>query len=165
MNRIKLAGSPVLLAVLGLVLTLGALMPATEAAAQGEPYLELLRTDLQTDKVAIMTQALQLTEEQGAVFWPIYREYQNKLSSLGDVKIANIKDFAANYENMTADKASDLAKAAFDNQEKQLKLLKKTHKKVSKAIDPIVAGRFYQVENVLLNVIGLQISAEMPLLK
>ena len=70
MNRIKLAGNPVLLAVLGLVLTLGALMPVTEAAAQGEPYLELLRQDLQTDKVAIMTQALELTEEQGAVFWP-----------------------------------------------------------------------------------------------
>lgn len=165
MNRIKLAGSPVLLAVLGLVLALGALMPATDAAAQGEPYLELLRQDLQTDKIAIMTQALELTEEQGAIFWPIYREYQGELITLGDLKIAQIKDFADNYETMTAEKASDLAKAAFDIQEKQLKLLKKTHKKVSKEIDPIVAGRFYQVENVLLNVIGLQISAEMPLLK
>lgn len=165
MNRIKLAGSPALLAVLGLVLSIGALMPATDAYAQGEQYLELLRADLQTDKIAIMTEALELTTEQGEVFWPIYREYMNDLSTIGDTKIANIKDFAANYESMTADKASELAKNAFDIQEKQFKLLKKTYKKVSKATDPIVAGRFYQVENVLLSVVNLQVSAELPLVK
>lgn len=165
MNSIKRASCPALSTVLALVLALGIFFPIAEATAQGEPYMELLRTDLQTDKIAIMTAALELTEQQGEVFWPIYREYQMDLSTLGDRKIAQIKDFAASYENMSAEKASELAKTSFDIQEKQLKLLKKTHKKVSKAIDPIVAGRFYQVENVLLSVINLQISSELPLVK
>jgi len=148
-----------------LVLSICVLAPATEAVAQGEPFVELLRQDIQTDKVLLMTAALNLTEEQGEKFWPLYREYQTKLSTLGDGRIKLIKDFAANYDTMTEDKAKDLAKTSFDLQEKQLSLLKKTHKNVSKEIGPILAARFAQVENQLLNLIDLQIAAEMPLIK
>lgn len=165
LNRITQTGRPVLLTVLGLVLAIGALMPVTEAAAQNEQFMELLRKDLQTDKIALMTAALELTDPQGEVFWPIYREYQLELSKIGDAKIAQIKDYAANYENMSAEKASELVKISFDLQEKQLKLMKKTHKKVSKEIDPIVAARFTQVENQLLMLINLQVASEMPLVK
>jgi hypothetical protein len=154
-----------LFACLVLVLTAWVLAPAPEARAQGEPYMELLRKDIQADKVTLLTMALEMTEEQGEKFWPIYRDYQVELAKLGDRRIQMIKSFAANYDNMTAEKAQGLAKESFDIQEKSLKLLKKTHKKVSKEIDPILATRFAQVENQLNMLINLQIASELPLIK
>lgn len=154
-----------LLATLVLVLTALTLGPVADAAAQGEPYVELMRKDLQAEKVMLMTAALPMTPEEGEIFWPIYREYSLELSKLGDGRIQLIKDYAANYETMTDEVAKNLAKTSFDLKEKQLKLLKKTHKKVSKELGPILAARFSQVETQILLLINLQISLELPLVK
>jgi len=150
-----------------LVLVMGfvALAPVSQAVAQGEPFMELLRQDIQADKVALMTAALPLTEEEAEKFWPIYREYTTKLSSIGDARLKLIKDYAANYDAMTEEKASDLAKTSFSLREDKLSLLKKTHKKVSKEVGAIVATRFAQIENQLLMLIDMQIASEMPLIK
>ncbi|MFA9400452.1 MAG: SMC-Scp complex subunit ScpB, partial [Acidobacteriota bacterium] len=45
--------------------------PLTQAQAetQNEQYMELLRQDLRTNKLAVMTEAMSLTDEQGEVFW------------------------------------------------------------------------------------------------
>lgn len=152
-------------AVLALVLTAVLLAPVTDALAQGEPFVELMRTDLQADKVLLMTAAMELTDAQGEVFWPIYRDYQTKLSTIGDGRIKLIKDYAQNYETMTDEKAAELMKTSFKLQEDQLSLLKKTHKKVAKEVGPIVAARFAQAENQMLMLINLQIASEMPLIK
>ncbi len=142
--------------VFGLAVMAGALAAVTPVLAQGDQYMELLRQDLHTDKVAIMTASMGLTTEQGDAFWPIYREYQTELSEIGDKRIAMIKSYAENYETMTGDKAGDLMKDWFNQQKDRLKLLEKTAKKVAKATDPVIAVRFVQVENVLNRIIDLQ---------
>ena len=38
-------------------------------------YAELLRSDVGAQKVAIITEVMQFTEAEDAVFWPIYREF------------------------------------------------------------------------------------------
>ena len=149
--------------VVGLALVVGALTAAVPAQAQGEQYLELIRQDLQTVKTAYMTEGMALTTEQGDVFWPIYREYQTKLSAIGDKRIANIKDYAEHYENMTGEKASEIMKKSFKNKKDYFSLLEKTAKKVAKEIDPITAGRFVQVENTLNLLIDLQLAGEIPM--
>ena len=152
---------------MALALALGLMVfgGAFAALAQGEPYMELLRKDLQADKVAIMTGAMALTEEQGEVFWPIYREYQTKLSEIGDRRIALIKDYATNYESMAPEKAKEMTDLWFKQQKDRLSLMEKTAKKVGKDIDPITAMRFLQVENALNLAIDLQLTSEIPLLK
>lgn len=147
----------------GLAMVAGALTVAVPAQADGEQYLELMRQDLQTTKTAYMTEGMQLTAEQGEIFWPIYRDYQNKLSQIGDRRIANIKDYAEHFEAMTGEKASDILKSSFKNRKDALGLLEKTAKKVSKEIDPITAARFTQVEHTLNLLIDLQLAGEIPL--
>jgi len=155
----------VLLATLLLTLGVLAISPVTEAQAQGEPFMELLRQDIQADKVALMTVAMELTEEDAEKFWPLYREYQTELSKIGDGRVKLIKEFAANYDSMTEDAAKEISKKSFDLKEDQFKLLKKTHKNVSKAIGHIQATRFAQIENQLMLLIDIQIAAELPLIK
>ncbi len=113
----------------------------------------------------MMTGALGLTDAEGEIFWPLYRDYNNDLSKIGDERIKLIKDYAENYEAMTEEKAKDLAETSFSLREDKLRLLKKTHKKLSKEVGPIVAARFAQIENQLLMLIDMQIASEMPLVK
>lgn len=150
---------------LALVLGIAILLAAGAATAQddADKYIEMIRQDLQTGKTAYMTEGMQLTSEQGDVFWPIYREYSNKLSAIGDKRIALIKDYAENWENMTQDKAAEIMKQSFKNRKDQLGLLEKTAKKVAKELDPIMAGRFVQVENALNLLIDAQLMSEIPL--
>lgn len=159
MNAKKLIAYSTAVLVVGLVL----IASAVPAMAQGEQYLELIRQDLTTAKTAYMTEGMQLTTEQGDVFWPLYREYQGELSKLGDRRIANIKDYADHFEAMTDDKAEEILKNSFKNQKDALKLLENYSKKVSKALDPVTAARFAQVENTLNLLINLQLAGEIPL--
>ena len=109
--------------VVGLVLFAGVFAAAVPAQAQdqtnNEQYMELMRQDLRTNKLAVMTEAMALTDAQGEVFWPIYREYQTDLSKIGDKRIAMIKDFAEHYEDMTGDKAKELMKNWFKHRKIQ----------------------------------------------
>jgi hypothetical protein len=147
------------------VLVIGVTLTAVVdvAQAQGEQYLELVRQDLKTAKIGYMTEGMQLTTEQGDVFWPLYREYQAELAKVGDRRIANIKDYAEHFEAMTEDKAAEILKQSFKNRKDQMNLLEKYAKKVSKALDPVTAARFVQVENTLNLLIDLQLAGEIPL--
>jgi uncharacterized membrane protein len=136
---------------------------AAPVAAQ-EQYMELLRQDIKTQKVALITEAMSFTDAEGEAFWPIYREYDLESSKLYDGLIALIKDYAANYDSMTDEKASELVKGSFKFQSDELKLRKKYHGKFGKVISPIRAAQFSQIESRLSLLIRLQISAQLPIM-
>ena len=61
------------------------------------------------------------------------------------------------------DKAAEILKNSFKTKKDALKLLENYSKKVSKALDPVTAARFVQVENTLNLLIDLQLAGEIPL--
>ena len=130
-----------------------------------EPYLELLRSDLRTQKVALVTEAMDLTDAQSEVFWPIFRKYDAELASLNDQRIALIKDYAQNFDKMTDAKADELTKKVFSLLGKRLKLQESYYQQFSKALNPVLAARFMQVERQINALVDLQIASELPLIK
>jgi hypothetical protein len=136
------------------------------AAGYGqEAYLELMRQDLKTQKVAIVTQAMELTDQQAEAFWPVYREYQFELDKIGDERIALIKDYADHFEMMTDEKASELAGWSFRIQEERLQLRKRFHAQFEQAVGAIAAAKFMQVDNALTMLLDLQIASSLPLVE
>jgi len=129
-----------------------------------EAYLELLRSDIQTEKKAIITATLNFSDEEASKFWPIYREYELESAKIGDSEIALIKDYANHYENMTEEKARELGKQSLKLQEQTLKLRKKYFGKMEKALSPTQAVRFIQLERRIDMLIDLQISSEIPIM-
>jgi len=127
--------------------------------------LDLLRQDLKTQKVAIMTASLPLTEKQADLFWPIYREYDHELSRLGDRRLAVLKNFSANYDKIDEKLAEQLVKESFSIAGDRNDLLEKYYKKAAKAVGVITAARFLQVENQMLTLIDAQIIDQVPLVK
>ena len=146
------------------VLLAVAVCAAVPAFAQRD-LIEIMRSDLRTQKTAIVTQAMQLTEAQSELFWPVYKEYENEMVKLNDERLTLIKDYAASYDSMGDELAKDLIKRSFKLQEARTKTLKKYVDKMSKALDPKVAARWGQVEHALGAAIDLQLGSELPLLK
>jgi hypothetical protein len=135
------------------------------ATASSQDYFELLRQDVKTTKVAILTESLPMTQKESDAFWPIYRAYDLELSKIGDRRIAGIKNYAKVYDNMTDSAAVSLVEVSFKLQEDRLDLLMDTFKKVSKATNPQLAARFMQIENQIITLLDMKIIEEVPLIE
>ena len=137
------------------------------ASAQENPdkYIETMRQDLKTNKVALITGAMNLPDSVSAKFWPVYREYDHELSNLGDRRVALIKDYAASYSAMTNDKAASIMKKFFANQQDRMALLKKYYGQMEKALGAITAAKFVQVEAQIQDLVDLQIGSQLPMFK
>jgi hypothetical protein len=124
----------------------------------------LLRQDLGTKKVALITEVMQFTDEEAEVFWPLYREFDFEKAKIGDEKLKLIKDYAAHFENITDEKAVELMNTSFDLQKKRLGLKRDYLKKFGKVIAPARAVKFIQVMNQIEMIIDIQIASQLPLI-
>src|SRR3990172_1846486 len=68
----------------------------------------LLRSDIQKDKVNLITLNMDFTADEAARFWPVLKRYEEELMKIGDQRVALMKDYAQNFENMTDEKAKEL---------------------------------------------------------
>lgn len=134
-------------------------------AAYLDAYIEMARSDLKTEKTAIITQAIPMTEQESAAFWPVYRKYDLELNQLGDERLRLIKDYAANYKTMTDAKAKELADRMLAWDEKRVKMKKQYFAQFSKVLPAAKAARLLQLENRIGLLIDLQIAANVPLIE
>jgi hypothetical protein len=128
-------------------------------------YIELLRSDIKFQKKFIVSETMNFSEEDGSVFWPIYKEYESELYKLGDKRLANLKDFAKNYKKMTDLKADEIINQAFNYQEERLKLKRNVYNQIKEKLNPSTAAKFIQLEHQIQLIIDLKINAELPLIK
>jgi hypothetical protein len=126
-------------------------------------YTELLRSDVRTQKVAILTELVGFNEVEDKAFWPIYREYDGEISKLGDERVALIAEYARNYSKLTDTVADGLAHKALDIEARRQAVKAKYYDRIAKALSPRTALRFLQVEQQLLLIIDLQIASSLPI--
>jgi hypothetical protein len=160
--------SPIAIAmVLSMAGSLGA--QARVPADQGQDtelnlsaYAELLRQDVRTMKVAIITEVVGFTEAEDRAFWPIYREYDLEMSKLADERVRMIHDYAKDFATITDERAASLAATALDLEARRHAAKAKCYERVKTALSPRTALRFLQVEHQLQLLIDLQIAAALP---
>jgi hypothetical protein len=156
MNTKRIAG---LLAVMVLAMLA---MVAVPALAQNDD-MEILREKVRADKKLLVAQSMQLTEEEGKVFWPIYDAYQEEKSALADRRIKVIEDYAANFQSLSDDVAKDLVDRSIGIQKDAVKLMESYLPKFSKAVGDKKAARFYQIENKIDAIVNFELAANIPL--
>jgi hypothetical protein len=141
--------------------------PAADATREVNmrAYVELLRSDLRTQKVAIITEVMQFTEAEDAKFWPVYRDYESELAKINDDRISLVKEYAGTYATLTDATADKLARRALDLEARRHALKATYYDRVKTALSPKTAARFIQVENQILLLLDLQIAASLPLAK
>jgi len=128
-------------------------------------FVELVRSDIRTQKAYILAQNMAFTEDEAVEFWPLHREYELALNKLYDRRLAMIRKFLSSYDSMTDDQARQLADQALSLEESRTKLKRQYFKWFSKIITPKKALRFFQIENQINAAIDLRIAATLPLIK
>ena len=141
------------------------LLVSTTLFAQTEGAIEMLRHDIKTEKVAIMTASLPLTEKEGEAFWPMYREYSNEIAKLGDRRLAILKKVSETSGAIDEKTAEKGVKESFSIANDRNKILKKYYDKAAKIMGVVKAARFLQIENQMLTILDAQIADQVPLLK
>ena len=141
----------------------GAASADTDAQQKNlQEYVDLLRTDVRQQKAEIMGAVMLLSADDATKFWPIYSDYDAELSKLNDQRLANIKEYAQAYDQMTDDKADELVQKSLAFQKQRAELLAKTYDRVKQALGGVTAARFAQVEQQLLLLIDLRIVSSLP---
>jgi hypothetical protein len=128
-----------------------------------QAYIDLMRANVRDQKAEIMGSVMQLNAADAAKFWPIYSEYDAELAKVNDLRVANIKDYAANYTQMTDQKADELIQNAVNYRKQRAELLAKYYGQVKGALGAVTAARFAQIEDQLLLIIDLQIASSLPI--
>lgn len=148
--------------VLGTVLMFVASMAMTQTA---DDYIEILRTVLKTEKKAAIAEVMTLSEAESEVFWPLYNEFNEKMYTVQSKRVKIIKDFAANYENMTDLKADELMNSYLGYKQEANKLTKSYYKKFKKIIPAGKAAKYFQAENKIATLVDFELAAEIPFIE
>jgi fructose-specific phosphotransferase system component IIB len=148
------------------IMTLVFVLIATAGAfGQVKSEIELTRAEIQADRQAIVTTALELTEEEAVAFWPLYKAYRKDMIKVGDDLVKQITAYADKYETLTDFEAATLIKEYLDVQKRRLKVLEKHIPKFNMIMPAKTVMRFFQIENKLDTIIMMELTSGIPLAK
>jgi hypothetical protein len=132
-------------------------------AQSGE--IALTRQVVQTERQALVTAAMELTEQEGAAFWPLYREYRGAMAKVGDRSQALIVDYAAKYATLTDADAQVMLDEMLAIDTEALKVRKDYVKRFGKILPAKRVARFFQIENKMDAVIKADLAETIPLVR
>ena len=165
MKRILLVVCLVALAVLPLSAQEQALTEEELTEEQLDELIEILRANLRAEKTKWIEASMELTSEQAEIFWPLYRRYEADRTKLGHEWLANVKDYAEHFDNLTEEKANALLDRYFEIEEKLLAVEKRHKNEMTKRLPATVVARFFQVERRLNLFIDLEAASQIPLVQ
>jgi len=142
-----------------------AFLSLTALAQSSNDYIEMTREVIKAEKKAAIAEVMNLTDAESQPFWDLYNEYQGKQYPVHNKRIAIIKDFADNYENLTDEKADELWTNYMKFQQELLKVKISYYKKFKKILPAGKAALFMQTENKIEALINASLAAEIPLIE
>jgi polyhydroxyalkanoate synthesis regulator phasin len=132
-------------------------------AQQERDEIELMLAQIRTNRQAIVTENLALTAEESAVFWPLYRQFQNDRASMVDRTMKMLTDFRDNFDGLSEEQAKALVDEYFKIQKEELRLNEKYLREFRKILSQKKTLRYFQIENKLDAIIDYDLSQVIPL--
>jgi hypothetical protein len=124
---------------------------------------ELLISQIQTDKRAVVLSSMQLTDAEVAAFTPVYDKYQADMKKQYEAAAEMLNKFAANYGSMTDDAATDIMKDWFKLRDERNALQKKYAKQLGRDLPPTKVLQWVQIENKLNALLDAEAAAVIPI--
>ena len=113
----------------------------------------MMRSDMTTQRKTLVETVMQFSESDAKIFGPIYEEYQREYYALGDETAAQTKELVENIDKMTKDKADSLMPRSLDLQKRKMAVRRRYYSEVRKALSPIKAVRFAQLDGQLVQML------------
>ena len=148
-----------------IVLFAVAALLALPAAAQNTSDMQILADKIRADKKLVVSANMQLTEEEGKAFWPVYDAYQKDLAGLNKRLLDVIKSYADAYNKGAV--ADATAKKLMSNylavEEADLKMKRSYVPRLEKVLPGAKVARYMQIENKIRAVVKYELAAQIPL--
>jgi hypothetical protein len=127
--------------------------------------MEVLREKVRADKKLVVTLALDLTEDEGKGFWPVYNAYQSDMIVHYDRVARLIADYASSPAPLNDETATRLLGEFLALQADHVALLTRYVPRFQRVLPPPKVARFYQVENKIRALLDYQLAQNIPLVK
>lgn len=108
--------------------------------AQDRPVKERVKDKINAQRVAYITNQLELSESEAQKFWPIYNSYTGELEQLKSSLDINLKKDVSDKE------AEDMIISMLDGRAKEIEIQKKYVQKLKTAIPARKIVRLYRAE-------------------
>ena len=150
--------------LLGVSLLAGA-GAAVAQDAQTKALIEKYRADFNAAKKETINEVMKLNDAEAQKFWPIYQEYESKLNAFSDKRLKFANDFtiAQSATTFDPDQAKDLTKRWLNMQHERINLWETYAGKISRAVSPVRAAQFLQIENQIATMLDLNVQSNVPL--
>ena len=124
----------------------------------------VLRKKIMMDqKRLIIMDNMELTEDEGKAFWPVYEKHQEELFQVNQRGAKLILAYAAAYQTLTDEQAVKLIDEYYDIQDDRLAVMKKMASDVGKVLPGKKAFRYMQVESKLSAIGRYELAKAIPL--
>ena len=127
--------------------------------------MQLLRDAAEVNKKLIISDNMNLTEEEAKNFWPVYDEYQNALNTLYERTGKVIQSYAEKYNSLSNEDAKTILEETISVQEDRMKLQRSLLPKFNKVLSAKKVARYYQIENKLDSILRYELARGIPLVK
>ncbi len=141
----------------------GATVPSIAQTTNAKDDVQLLISQIQTDKRAIVLRTLDLNDTQVAAFTPIYDAYQAEMKTLMERGGAVLDKFAANFGSMTDDAAKEILKEALKIRDDRNATMRKYAKKLERELPAVKVLQWVQIENKLNTLLDVQAASVIPI--
>jgi DNA-binding GntR family transcriptional regulator len=150
--------------LLGVSLLTGA-GAAVAQDAQTKALIEKYRADFNAAKKETINEVMKLNDAEAQKFWPIYQEYESKLNAFSDKRLKFANDFtiAQSATTFDPDQAKDLTKRWLNMLHERINLWETYAGKISRAVSPVRAAQFLQIENQIATMLDLNVQSNVPL--
>jgi len=133
-----------------------------EQSSSVDSAIEVARAGMQADRTTIIGAAMNFNENEGAAFWPIYRQYERERSTLDDGRVAVIKEYTKSYPNLSSSDAKAMAERMFEFDARLAELKKKYFKKFNKVLPALTVTKFFQLERRIDLMMDMQVESSLP---
>lgn len=148
-----------------LALAAALLAPALAPAQNTYDDQQQLIAQIQTDKRAVVMDAMRFTDAEAEAFSPVYDAYQAEMKTTYEAGADLLNKYAANYDTMTDEAAKTILKDWFKIRDQRNDLIEKYAKKLGKVLPPKKVLRWVQVEHKLITLLDAQAALMIPLTK
>jgi hypothetical protein len=140
---------------------------ALPAAAQTSSDMQILANKIKADKKLVVAANMQLTEEEGKAFWPVYDAYQADLQKINQRMGAGIKRYADAYNKgaVPDETAKKLINEMISIEDAEVKLKRAYVPKLEKAIPGVKVARYMQIESKIRAVVRYELATQIPLVQ
>ena len=108
--------------------------------------MEEKREEIESMKIAFITQRLDLTPEDSQRFWPVYNELDGELDAMRKRHRSGMKEFESSFDELSDDRIDEFLQERFSHRQEELDLRKKYHARFKEVLSMKQVAKLYKAE-------------------